>query len=365
MTVERKMKTRNTRWFRGGLALVLAGAAAACGDAQADDTAEAASEFVRVINVELAEITTQPFMDEIRLTGAVSANQDVQVSAEESGVIKEILADRGARVQAGDPLARIDDAVLGAQVEQARAQAELAAQTWERRKRLWEEDQVGSEIAYLEAKYAAEQTAANLRLLEERLTRTIIRAPFDGVLDDRMIEVGTMVGPGQVVGRVVDLDPVKIRAGVPERYAADVRRGAEAQITFDVFPGQVYKAPVTYVGSTVNALNRTFPVEVVMPNPRGLIKPEMVANMNLARRELSDAVVVPQDALIRVEQGYIVFVAAERDGRTVAEARPVELGPSRRNQVVVEAGLEPGERIVVVGQKSVAAGDRLNVVGTR
>lgn len=356
---------RNLRWVRGGMALLVAGAMVACGNAEADDTAEVAGDFVRVINVEVAEIKTQPFVDEIRLTGAVSANQDVQVSAEESGVIQEIVADRGARVRAGDALARIDASVLTAQVAQGRAQADLASQTWDRRKRLWEEDQVGSEIAYLEAKYAAEQTAANLRVLEERLSRTTIRAPFDGILDDRMIEVGTMVGPGQVVGRVVDLDPVKIMAGVPERYAADVRRGAEAQITFDVFPGEVFTAPVTYVGSTVNVQNRTFPVEVVMPNPQGMVKPEMVANVALTRRELSDAVVVPQDALVRVEAGYVVFVAAERDGTVVAEARPVVLGPSRRNLVVVESGLAPGERIVVVGQKSVAAGDRLNVVGTR
>lgn len=356
---------RNIRWIRGGVALLVVGALAACGNAEAVDTLEVAGDFVRVVNVEVTEISAQPFVDEIRLTGTVWANQDVQVSAEESGVIKEILADRGARVRAGDALARIDGSVLTAQVDQARAQAELASQTWDRRKRLWEEDQVGSEIAYLEAKYVAEQTAANLRVLEERLSRTTIRAPFDGILDDRMIEVGTMVGPGQVVGRVVDLDPVKIMAGVPERYAADIRKGAEAQVTFDVFPGEVYTAPVTYVGSTVNIQNRTFPVEVVMPNPQGLIKPEMVANVALARRELSAAVVVPQDALVRVEQGYVVFVAMDRDGSTVAEARSVVLGPSRRNLVVVESGLEPGERIIVVGQKSVAAGDRLNVVGTR
>ncbi|HSG08441.1 MAG TPA: efflux RND transporter periplasmic adaptor subunit [Longimicrobiales bacterium] len=353
------------RWVRGGIALLVTGALVACGNAEADDTTAESDEFVRVINVEVMEITTQPFVDEIRLTGAVSANQDVQVSAEESGVIKQVMAEKGARLRAGDPLARIDGAVLTAQVEQARAQSELASQTWDRRKRLWEEDRVGSEIAYLEAKYLAEQTAANLRVLEERLARTTIRAPFAGILEERMIEVGTMVGPGQVVGRVVDLDPVKIVAGVPERYAADVRRGAEVQVTFDVFPGVVYTAPVTYVGSTVNAQNRTFSVEVVMPNPQGLIKPEMVANVSLARRDLAEAVVVPQDALVRVEIGYVVFVAVERDGGTVAESRPVVLGPSRRNMVVVESGLEPGERIVVVGQKSVAAGDRLNVVGTR
>ena len=360
-----EMKTIRMRWLGGGFALLMAGAVSGCGNAQADDGAVAGDAFTRVINVEVQAVSTQPFTEEIRLTGAVSANQDVQVAAEESGVIRELLAAKGARVRAGDPLARIDGAILQAQVEQARAQATLAAQTWERRKRLWEEDRVGSEIAYLEAKYVAEQTAASLKALEERLARTVIRAPFAGVLDNRMIEVGSMVGPGQVVARVVDLDPVKITAGVPERYAADVRRGAEAQVTFDVFPGETFSAPVTFVGSTVNPQNRTFTVEIAMGNPQGLIKPEMVANVALARRDLDAVVVVPQDAVVRVENGYIAFVAVERDGHTVAEARPVELGPGQRNTVVVESGLAPGDLLVVVGQKSVATGDRLNVVATR
>jgi membrane fusion protein, multidrug efflux system len=94
-------------------------------------------------------------------------------------------------------LLKIDDAVLRAQVGQARAQADLAEQTWERRKRLWEEDRVGSELAYLEAKFAAEQTAANLAGLEARLERTTIRAPFTGILDERAVEVGTMVSPAR------------------------------------------------------------------------------------------------------------------------------------------------------------------------
>ena len=106
--------------------------------------------------------------------------------------------------------------------------ADLAKETWDRRKRLFEEDQVGSELAYLEAKYASEQATANLNVLEERLARTTIRAPIDGILDSREIEVGNMVAPGTPVARIVDNNPVKITAGVPERYAADVRTGAEA-----------------------------------------------------------------------------------------------------------------------------------------
>jgi RND family efflux transporter MFP subunit len=354
------------RWSAGALALLLAGAAAGCGNVEAGGTRGDADEaFIRVINVEVTEVSRENFVEEIRLTAAVQANRDVEVAAEESGVIREILADRGTPVQEGQPVAKIDDAILRAQVEQARAQAELAAQTWERRKRLWEEDRVGSEIAYLEAKFAQEQTAANLRALEERLARTTIRAPFGGVLDERRIEVGSMVGPGTVVGRIVDLNPLKVLAGVPERYAADVRPGARAQITFDVLPGQVLEGTVGYVGAAVDPQSRTFPIEIAVRNARGVIKPQMVANVVVTRREVADAVVVPQDALVRVEGGYVVFVAEAGSEGDVAAVRPVVLGPSRRNLVVLESGVEEGEMLIVDGQKSVADGDRVNVVDVR
>jgi len=287
------------------------------------------------------------------------------VAAEESGAIREILKEKGSRVAAGEPLAKIDDAILLAQLAQARAQADFAAQVWERRKRLWEESQIGSEIAYLESKVGAEQAAASLRLLEERVARTTVRAPFDGVMESRTIEVGSMVGPGQPVMRVVDLDPIKTVAGVPERYAVDVRVGADAVVTFDVLPGERFNATVRYVGATVDPANRTFPIEVVMPNPRGVVKPSMVSNVSVTRKSLDAAVVVPQDALVRVEDGYVVFVVAEKDAHTVAEVRPVVLGPNQRDLVVVEQGVQPGDRLIVVGQKQVAHGDRVNVVGTR
>lgn len=354
-------------WTRAALALVVAAGLSACGSAQADDTGPSEAEpqeFGRVINVEVLEVAPRPFMDQIRLTGVARANRDVQVAAEESGVIRRMFVDRGARVAQGQPLFKIDDQVLQAQVDQARAQAELARQTWERRKRLFEEDRVGSELAYLEARSAAQQTAANVRVLEERLARTTIRAPFAGVVDDRFVEVGSLVAPGQPVARVVDLNPVKVTAGVPERYAGDVGAGTDAVVLFNVLPDEEFPANIGFVGSTVDAQNRTFPVEIRMGNPGGLIKPEMVATILVDRRGFDQAVVIPQDALVRVEDGYVVFVAAEGDDRTVAHQRRVRLGPAQNNQVVVEEGLEAGDRLIVVGHKSVAHGDRINVVGT-
>jgi RND family efflux transporter MFP subunit len=355
-------------WMRGGAALLVAASMAACGGAaQADgiEGEEGAGAFVRVINVEVTEVQPQNFVEEIRLTAVALANQDVQISAEESGVIREILVDKGARVSEGQALFRIDDAVLSAQVAQVRAAAELAEETYARRRSLWEEDRMGSEIVYLEARAAAEQTAANLKVLEERQARTVIRAPFEGVLESREVEVGTMVSPGMTVARVVDLNPVKVMAGVPERYASDVSVGTAATVTFDVLDGEGFEARIGYVGTTVERASRTFPIEIVLPNADGRIKPEMVASMSVIRRDLKDVVVVPQDALVRVEGGYVVFAAVEWEQGMVAEVRPVTVGPTQRDMVVIEAGIQSGERLIVVGQKSVADGDRVNIVGTR
>ncbi|MGD2069169.1 MAG: efflux RND transporter periplasmic adaptor subunit [Gemmatimonadota bacterium] len=364
MTIDGK---RRGSWT--GRVLVLAGTAcviAGCGGTEADGAEGPLvgdEGFARVVNVETEALAPRRFVEVIRLTGTVEANRDVTVSAEESGVVRELFVEKGSSVRPEQPIAKIDDRILRSQVDQAEAQAALAEETWQRRKRLYEEDGIGSELAYLEARYGAEQAKANLQTLRERLERTVVRAPIGGVLDDRMVEVGTMVNPGAPVARIVDLDPVKITAGVPERYATDVGRGAAATVTFDVLDDQLFEGSISFVGAAVNPRNRTFPVELTLPNPGRAIKPEMVANVEVTRRELQQALVVPQEALVRVEDGYVVFVVEEQAGAPVARMRPVTLGPSQRDEVVVTEGLEAGDRLVVVGQKQVAEGDRVRLVG--
>ena len=353
--------------LKAGLLTLLVGALACGGDAEAGGASEAGvlvEGASRVINVEISTVKIRDFVERISLTGTVVAGQDVTLSAQESGVIRRVVVDKGATVSVGEPLLEVDDAVLRSQVEEATAQASLASETWERRKRLYEEDQVGSELAYLEAKYTAEQMSARLATLQTRLGRTVIRAPIDGVLEDRLVEVGAMVNVGTNVARIVSLDPVKVVAGVPERYARDVIVGASATTVFDVLDLSS-EGTISYVGATVNARNRTFLIELVMPNPDGLIKPQMVANVGLVRQTVEDAIVIPQEALVRVEDGYVVFVVEGDGDDAVVLSRAVELGASQRNEVVIEAGLSAGERLIVVGQQQVTAGDRINVVGMR
>jgi membrane fusion protein (multidrug efflux system) len=358
--------TIHTR-LKAGLLTALVGAVACGGDAEAGDSREVGvlvEGASRVINVEILTLKARNFVDLINLTGTVVAGQDVTLSAQESGVIRRVVVEKGTTVTVGQRLLEIDDAVLRSQVEEAAAQASLASETWVRRKRLYEEDQVGSELAYLEAKYTAEQASARLTTLQIRLGRTVIRAPIDGVLETRLVEVGAMVNVGTNVARIVSLDPVKVVAGVPERYARDVTVGASVVTVFDILDSSS-EGTISYVGATVNPRNRTFMIELEMPNPDGVIKPEMVANVGLVRQTIADAIVIPQEALVRVEDGYVVFLAEGDGDDDVVLSRAVELGASQRNEVVIEAGLSAGERLIVVGQQQVTAGDRINVVGMR
>lgn len=349
-----------------GIAALLgvAGLGAGCGPSAeangatpAADTAEATT---RVVDVETMVLEPRDFVELVTVTGDVRADREVVVASEESGIIREVFVDKGARVGAGQQIARIDDTVLRAQFEQARAEAQLARETWERQRRLWEEDSIGSEIAYLRAKYGAETAEANARGLEARLARTVIRAPIAGVLDDRMIEVGSTVMPGAPVARVVDADPLKVLAGIPERYAGDLRTGGRAQLAFDHVDG-VLEGRLTFVGTAMNEESRTFPIEIALSNRGGELKPGMVARVQVPRRTLEGALVVPRDAVLRSADGYVTYVIREEDGKARAAAVAVTMGPGAEGSVVLTSGVAAGDRVVVVGQQSLTEGDLVRV----
>ncbi len=350
-------------------ALVVAGGLAGCarseqGAVRADERSAQAAVAGRIVNVEVAPAARSRFTDYIRITGEVEALHDVRVAAEEAGVIERFYVEKGQRVAGGAPLAKLDDAVLSAQVAEARAQARLAEETFERQRQLWEEDRMGSEIAYLQAKYGAETAAARLQMLQARWERTVVRAPVAGVFDEKFLEAGEMAAPGAPVARVVAVNRVKIAGGVPERFALSVKAGDPARVTLDVLPGREFTGRISFVGSTVDAANRTVPIEIEMENPDRVAKPRMVANVQIVRIRLDNVIVVPQDVLRRTEDGYQLFVVGERDGHPVAEARLVRPGPSYQNRVVIEAGLAEGDAVIVVGHRLVDDGSHVRIVST-
>lgn len=338
---------------------------AACGGGEEAPAEEAAAtDTRRIINVQTEVVQPRDFHDVIRLTGTVIADRSVRIAAEEGGMVVALLADKGDRVTAGQELVRLDADLLQAETQDARSQAKLAHELWERTRRLYEDDGIGTETAYLQARYTAESARARQALVEARLANTVVRAPFDGVLDERMVELGAVLAPGQAIGTLVDLDPLQISAGVPERYAADVALDAAADVHFTDL-GQSGLARVTFVGARVHSGSRTFPLELSLEQPIQGAKPEMVADVVLSRRVLTDVIVVPRQALVRLEDGYAAFVVEGSADDAVARQRPVQLGASASDQVVVEQGLSAGDRLITLGQNQVADSDRVRMVTGR
>lgn len=356
--------------FVGAFAAVLASVAVAAGcagssgsaaegaDEQSGDSAGAAG---RAVDVEVREVRPGRFVDRLHMTGTVEAERTVELTAQESGRIVALPAEKGSTLEADAAIAEIDDRELQAELRQARAEAELAREQWKRRRELYEEREAISELDYLQARSQAEQAAARVERLEARLEDKTIVAPFRGVLDERHVEVGTTVSPGDPVATMVDLRPVRVSAGVPERYSNDVAVGDSVSVTVPSLDDRTFAGELTYVGATVSEDSRTVPVEAELPNLDGRLKPNMVADLSMVRREWSSALAVPQDAVLRTSDGFAVYVAEEDGSGPVARRRPVELGPREEETVLVERGLRPGDRLVVMGQQQVADGDRLRV----
>lgn len=324
----------------------------------------AADSLVKRVQIETTTLVPSRFEDYIRLVGAARAEHDAVVSAEEGGRVERFFVDKGAWVGKGEPIAALDGRLLAASVAEAEADSALAAEQFARQEKLWTLEKIGTEIQYLQALHGFEQAAARLQGLRTRLAHTVIRAPFGGTFDAKLIEVGEMAQPGAHVARVVDARRLKVECGVPERFAADVDVGDRALVVFDVLPGRVFEGRTRFVGRRVDPQNRTFAVEIALDNLDQAVKPEMIANLLLVRDVLDSALVVPQQAIRRTDAGYAVYVVQHSSGDARAEERHVALGPTYANRTVIESGLAAGDEVVVVGQMLLAPGSRVEVVRT-
>ena len=321
----------------------------------------ASSAGARVVNAEVTPVAPSTFVQYLRVVGEVEALHDVTVSVQESGTVAAFLADKGERVVRGQPVTRISAELLDAQVEEARALASVADERYQRQRRLWQQ-QIGTEIALLELKAQATSSAARLKVLETRLARTVVASPITGIFDEQYVEAGELVAPGTRLLRVLATDQVKVVAGIPERYALAVKPGAAALITFDVLEGREFRGIIEFVGTSVDPRSRTIPIEVLLDNAEYLIRPRMVANVQVERVRQEQVIVVPQDLVQRTEDGFQVFIAEQRNDTVTARARAVELGSSYANRVVVTAGLAAGERLITAGHRQVDDGSVIQVV---
>lgn len=309
--------------------------------------------------VETVTIVSGSFEDFIRLTGVAEALEDATVSAETPGRILSI-RNRGDRVQAGNPIAQLDDRIIRAQYDAAKTGFELADDTFNRLEALYA-DSIISTQDFRSARAQRDQAKAQLSQAEKQLRDSRIEAPFSGRIEERMIRTGELVNPGQPVVRLVNTERVKIVAGIPERYAGDITEDTEAIIHFRALGNESWPGTVSYAGNVIDPDTRTFAIEIELQNPGERIKPDMVADLRIKRSTLEDAIIVPRTAVLRDEQGVFIFRAFEQNGDKFAELIPVKTGMAAGSLIEVSEGLREGDEIVVSGMRTLSSGDQLNI----
>ncbi len=324
--------------------------------------------------VETLRLTPTSFQDAIEITGSVESLNDVRISAQAAGTV-ERLRRLGTFLQTGDTLAVLDQDIARANTQQAQAnyeaaqaQFDLAEDSYQRQLPLYKDSILSAlefqqvRTNYQQARAQLVQAKAAVAQAQKQLRNTVVLAPFSGTVEEHFIEVGEQAGAGAPLVRLVSTQRVRVRVGVPERYASDIEEGTSVKVAFQAYGIAPRTAPVTFVGRTINPQSRTFPIEIELENPGGLLKPEMVARVVLPRNELQNALVIPRAAVIRSENGNSVFTVKATDSTKVAQRQPVQLGPAYGGAVVVAQGLQPSDEVVVLGQTDLTEGVAVEVV---
>jgi len=302
--------------------------------------------------VEITPIQTMTLRETVALVGSIAANESAEIRPETSGILVEIGFEEGAPVKQGTVLAKLDTRELDAQVTEAKARFALAAQNLERTRRLADSNAV-SRLELDSAVAEHDQLRAAIELLEVRLSKSTIVAPFDGVAGARTLSVGDYVTPQSLITTVDDVSRLKVDVNVPERHLPNLGVGTTFTVgTATLAAGSEVTGEVYFVSPRIDESTRSTQVKGFVLNPPPGLKPGMFANCTLVLRVVEEAMVVPETAILSTERGTVVIIPAEQNGATVAEFVPVRLGlrvPGFVQISPVGPPLKPGDPVVSAG----------------
>jgi len=309
------------------------------------------------------KITDTLFNHYLELQGSVETKQNVVIYPEMAGTLLRVHVKEGQRVGKGQLLASIDDGGLSQQVAQLQIQADLAKTTFERQERLWNQ-KIGSEIQYLQAKstYEGQQKAVNQ--LKSQLAKTTVRAPFPGVIDDVITEQGSVVAPGQSqLMRIINLNNMYISTNVPESYISSITKNKTVLVEFPVL-GKEMNATIRQAGNFINPANRTFKVEIAVPNKDKSIKPNLTAKLKINDYTSINALLIPQSIISENAKGqqYVYIVKNKNDEYATAQRVIIETGKTQGDIIEVLKGLEKGVEIIEEGARNVKDGQSVQIL---
>lgn len=295
------------------------------------------------------------------IQGSVDTKENILVQPEFSGTLTSLTVKAGQSVAKGQILGRVDDGGMSQQLASAENQYNLAKTTYERQKNLWDK-KIGSEIQYLQAQTQMISAQKSVAQIKAQLAKTVIRAPFTGTIDEVFVEKGQVVAPSpQGLMRIVNLSNMYVSTTVPETYIGKLKVGTLVDVYLTSL-NKTYKGKVRQVGNFINPSNRSFGIEVSVPNPDNLLRPNQVAKLKITDYVNKDAIVVPTGIIQEDGEGNkFVYTVEGSTGKTgKAKKVIVTIGKSSDNVTEILSGLSANDIVVTEGVNNISEGMKLN-----
>ncbi|ENA1806532.1 efflux RND transporter periplasmic adaptor subunit [Flavobacterium psychrophilum] len=297
----------------------------------------------------------------LEVQGNVNTKENILIQPEMPGTLVSLNVIAGQRVAKGQILGRTDDGGMGQQLASVENQYALARTTFERQKNLWDQ-KIGSEIQFLQAQTQMIGLQKAVLQMKAQLSKTLIKAPFTGVIDAVFVERGQVVSiTPQGLMRIVNLSNMYVSTEVPETYIGKLKVGSLVNVSLTSL-GKTYQGKVRQVGNNINPANRSFGIEVWVPNPGNLLRPNQVAKLQIIDYTKKNAIVVPTNTIQANGDGTkFVYIANNVNGKTgIAKKVVVTTGQSSENVTEILSGIKTTDIIITEGINTIQEGTKLN-----
>jgi membrane fusion protein (multidrug efflux system) len=315
---------------------------------------------IKTVPVTVDSVQVKTFEHFFEVHGNVQVEENAALYPEAPGNVKTIHVREGQTVKKGDLIVTIDASTLESGIKELKSGYNLAKVVFEKQNSLWQQN-IGSEIQYLEAKNNKESLEQKLKTMDEQLEMYKIRAPFSGIVDQVIPKIGEPAMPGMPLARVINLSKVYLEADVSEKYISTVKTGGFVEVKLPSH-GETVNAKVTRSGNFINPSNRTFKVRVEFANPEGKYKPNQLAVLKIRDYKAENATVIPSKVIQQDRSGQdYIYTYIKNDESLRVKKLNLTVGVSYDGQSEILNGVNANGVFISKGSKSVQAGDAIEI----
>ena len=315
--------------------------------------------------VSAIKLKQKKFNHYLNFQGSLDTDQNVVIYPELPGLLKNIYVKQGDKVNKGQLIAKISDNGLTDQLEQLELQRDLAKTTFERLQKLWNQ-KIGSEIQYLQAKTNFKSLEKKISQMKDQENKTRILAPFDGIIDDVIADVGSNLAPGLTpILRIINIEKMKVSAEIPEIHIPYIKKNKNVKIYVPILDKQIL-GNISSVGNFINPNNRSFSIEIELLNKSNELKPNMTVSLEINDYQNESAILIPSKDILEDEEGsfYVYKLVSDGNDNYKSNKVMIEKGKSYNNMTEIKTGLKEDDLIINDGLRQVEDGQIVKVIST-